>query len=83
MYFLYISLMNGFMKSDYNIFFTLLSIIIVGKRADGSAVFLADIWPSRDEIQQVEQKYVIPAMFKEVHIISKTKLIFFVLFDVN
>ncbi|XP_026472873.1 cytoplasmic aconitate hydratase-like isoform X2 [Ctenocephalides felis] len=39
----------------------------IGKRADGSAVFLADIWPSRDEIQQVEQKYVIPAMFKEVY----------------
>uniref|UniRef100_A0A6M2DYK7 aconitate hydratase n=1 Tax=Xenopsylla cheopis TaxID=163159 RepID=A0A6M2DYK7_XENCH len=39
----------------------------IGKRADGSPVFLADIWPTRDEIQEVEQKYVIPAMFKEVY----------------
>ena len=27
-------------------------------------VFLRDIWPTRDEIQAVEKKYVIPAMFK-------------------
>jgi aconitate hydratase len=28
---------------------------------------LRDIWPTRSEIQAVEQKYVIPAMFKEVY----------------
>jgi len=28
---------------------------------------LHDIWPTRREIQVVEQKYVIPAMFKEVY----------------
>ncbi|GBP51286.1 Cytoplasmic aconitate hydratase [Eumeta japonica] len=38
----------------------------LGKRADGSAVYLRDIWPTRQEIQAVEQKYVIPRMFKEV-----------------
>jgi len=35
--------------------------------AGGKDVFLRDIWPTRDEIQAVEKKYVIPAMFKEVY----------------
>nr|XP_026486528.1 cytoplasmic aconitate hydratase-like [Vanessa tameamea] len=39
----------------------------LGKRADGSPVFLRDIWPTRSEIQDVENKYVIPGMFKEVY----------------
>lgn len=34
---------------------------------DGKPVFLADIWPTRAEIHAVEQKHVIPAMFKEVY----------------
>jgi len=34
---------------------------------DGKQVFLRDIWPSRDEIQTVENKYVIPSMFQEVY----------------
>lgn len=39
----------------------------IGKGNGGENVFLRDIWPSREEIQQVEQKFVIPAMFKEVY----------------
>lgn len=39
----------------------------LGKKADGSLVYLRDIWPTRDEIQAVEKKYVIPAMFQEVY----------------
>ncbi|CAK9808400.1 Cytoplasmic aconitate hydratase [Anthophora quadrimaculata] len=39
----------------------------LGRRADGSPIFLQDIWPTRAEIQAVEQKHVIPAMFKEVY----------------
>lgn len=39
----------------------------LGKRSDGSPVFLRDIWPTRSEIQEVEDKYVIPGMFKEVY----------------
>ncbi|CAH2064727.1 unnamed protein product, partial [Iphiclides podalirius] len=39
----------------------------LGKRADGSEVFLRDIWPTRAEIQLVEDKHVIPGMFKEVY----------------
>ncbi|XP_069364281.1 cytoplasmic aconitate hydratase-like [Maniola hyperantus] len=39
----------------------------LGKRADGSPVFLREIWPTRAEIQEVENKYVIPGMFKEVY----------------
>merc|ERR1712226_866629 len=37
----------------------------LGKRADGSSVFLRDIWPSRETIQEVEVKNVIPAIFNE------------------
>ncbi|XP_040273184.1 cytoplasmic aconitate hydratase isoform X1 [Bufo bufo] len=39
----------------------------LGINADGKPVFLRDIWPTRDEIQAVERKYVIPGMFKEVY----------------
>lgn len=34
---------------------------------DGKEIFLRDIWPTREEIQTVERKFVIPAMFKEVY----------------
>jgi len=34
---------------------------------NGKEVFLNDIWPSRDEIQAVESKYVVPAMFQEIY----------------
>lgn len=39
----------------------------LGTRPDGSPVFLNEIWPSRSEIHAVEQKHVIPAMFREVY----------------
>ncbi|KAJ8684287.1 hypothetical protein QAD02_020079 [Eretmocerus hayati] len=39
----------------------------LGRRADGKEIFLRDIWPSRAEIHAVEQKHVLPAMFKEVY----------------
>ncbi|XP_068090469.1 cytoplasmic aconitate hydratase [Hyperolius riggenbachi] len=39
----------------------------LGTNSDGKPVFLRDIWPTRDEIQAVECKYVIPGMFKEVY----------------
>lgn len=39
----------------------------IGKGMDGQDVFLRDIWPSRTEIHDVEQKYVIPTMFNEVY----------------
>ncbi|KAA0723949.1 Cytoplasmic aconitate hydratase [Triplophysa tibetana] len=35
--------------------------------ADGKEIFLRDIWPTREEIQVVEKKFVIPGMFKEVY----------------
>lgn len=44
-----------------------MSKIYTGHRMDGTPVFLQDIWPTRAEIRVVEQKYVIPAMFKEVY----------------
>lgn len=39
----------------------------LGQKIDGAPVYLRDIWPTRKEIQAVEQKFVIPAMFKEVY----------------
>ncbi|KAJ8268926.1 hypothetical protein COCON_G00115330 [Conger conger] len=39
----------------------------VGVNAEGKEIFLTDIWPTREEIQAVERKHVIPAMFKEVY----------------
>ena len=40
---------------------------LLGRNADGKPVFLRDIWPTRSEIQEVERKFVIPAMYKEVY----------------
>ncbi|XP_075152007.1 cytoplasmic aconitate hydratase-like [Haematobia irritans] len=39
----------------------------LGTDANGQNVFLRDIWPTRSEIQEVENKHVIPAMFQEVY----------------
>ncbi|CAE1278294.1 ACO [Acanthosepion pharaonis] len=39
----------------------------VGHSSEGKAVYLKDIWPSREEIQAVEKEFVIPALFKEVY----------------
>jgi len=39
----------------------------IGHAADGKAVFLRDIWPSRAEIQAYTAKHVQPAMFKEAY----------------
>ncbi|XP_069095773.1 cytoplasmic aconitate hydratase isoform X2 [Pleurodeles waltl] len=39
----------------------------LGENAEGKPIFLRDIWPTRDEIQDVERQFVIPGMFKEVY----------------
>lgn len=39
----------------------------LGHRPDGTPIYLKEIWPTRAEIQEVEKKYVIPAMFEEVY----------------
>ncbi|KAH8277328.1 hypothetical protein KR026_009112, partial [Drosophila bipectinata] len=44
----------------------------LGVDSNGENVFLRDIWPTRSEIQEVERKHVIPAMFQEVY--SKIQL---------
>lgn len=55
--------------------------IFIGVNADGKPVFLRDIWPTRDEIQAVESKCVIPGMFKEVYEkIEVLDYIYYVLF---
>ncbi|XP_077996557.1 cytoplasmic aconitate hydratase-like [Glandiceps talaboti] len=39
----------------------------LGQTPDGKDVFLRDVWPTRQEIQEIEKQFVIPAMFKEVY----------------
>ncbi len=39
----------------------------LGNGKDGKPVFLADIWPSREEVAKVEQECVLASMFKEVY----------------
>ncbi|KAG8181414.1 hypothetical protein JTE90_023577 [Oedothorax gibbosus] len=39
----------------------------IGKGNDGQDVYLRDIWPSREEIQTIEESNVLPAMFREVY----------------
>ncbi|CAO1339646.1 unnamed protein product [Diamesa tonsa] len=39
----------------------------LGTNEEGHEVYLRDIWPTREEIQNVEKKYVIPAMFRDVY----------------
>lgn len=39
----------------------------LGHSADGKPIFLADIWPSRETIQEVERKAVVPAVFKDCY----------------
>lgn len=39
----------------------------LGHGPDGSPIYLRDIWPSRNDIQTIEKKYVVPAMFQEVY----------------
>ena len=41
--------------------------LTLGTDGTGQPIFLRDIWPSRTTIQDVERRYVLPAMFKEVY----------------
>ena len=34
---------------------------------EGKPVYLRDIWPSWEELQEIERKHVLPAMFQEVY----------------
>jgi aconitate hydratase len=38
----------------------------IGKDSNDKPVFLRDIWPTRDEVQEVERRQVIPSVFKLV-----------------
>ncbi|XP_070619283.1 iron-responsive element-binding protein 2 [Erythrolamprus reginae] len=40
----------------------------LGVSPDGRNIFLHDIWPSREELQQIEEEFVIASMFKELKI---------------
>jgi aconitase A len=49
------------------VLFIIILCIIPGHNADGKPVFLHEVWPLRSEIRDIEQRYVIPAMFREVY----------------
>lgn len=39
----------------------------IGINENGREVYLKEIWPTRNEIQDVEKKFVLPGMFREVY----------------
>ncbi|XP_061565943.1 cytoplasmic aconitate hydratase [Cololabis saira] len=39
----------------------------IAVNSEGREIFLRDIWPTREEIHEVERTFVIPSMFKEVY----------------
>lgn len=39
----------------------------LGQSSDGKAVFLRDIWPTKEEIEKVEREHVVESMFREVY----------------
>lgn len=39
----------------------------LGVDSEGRDIYLREIWPSREEIQEVERTFVIPSMFQEVY----------------
>lgn len=39
----------------------------LGTSTDGSPVYLRDIWPTKEEIESVEQNHVVESMFREVY----------------
>lgn len=41
-------------------------IFCEGVNADGKEVFLKDVWPTKEEVQEVEEHTVIASIFKEL-----------------
>ncbi len=39
----------------------------IGKGKDGKNVYLKDIWPTRDQVQEVSGAVIKPEMFKKVY----------------
>lgn len=39
---------------------------VVGVSAEGKEVYLRDIWPSREEVQQTEEDTIISSIFKDL-----------------
>ena len=39
----------------------------LGHSSDGKPVYLRDIWPTREELQEVERQSVLPSMYSEVY----------------
>lgn len=41
-------------------------VVSVGVTSEGKEVYLRDIWPSREEVQQTEEDTVISSIFKDL-----------------
>ena len=41
-------------------------VVAAGVTSEGKEVFLCDIWPSREEVQQTEEDTVISSIFKDL-----------------
>lgn len=74
LYFIYMNIgLNVYADSHliahlfFLIFFFYLCFVL-GENAEGKKIFLRDIWPSREEVLQVEENVVIPSMFKELKV---------------
>lgn len=39
---------------------------VAGVTSEGKEVFLCDIWPSREEVQQTEEDTIISSIFKDL-----------------
>lgn len=41
-------------------------VCVVGVTSEGKEVYLRDIWPSREEVQQTEEDTIISSIFKDL-----------------
>lgn len=48
------------------LFFSFFFVAGAGVTSEGKEVYLCDIWPSREEVQQTEEDTVISSIFKDL-----------------
>lgn len=53
-------------KQSEHLVNTLDGAAVVGVNGEGKEVFLKDVWPSKEEVQYVEEHMVISSMFTEL-----------------
>lgn len=53
-----------------------MTVVGAGVTSQGEEVFLRDLWPSREEVRQIEEDAVIAAIFRELKERSKVRALF-------